>query len=278
MTNQFFMIDTSIGATDKLSLRVSIATLVRVLFEHPRTGERMLALDRRATLHPGAAGNVVEVKSQPFGGAIRIHDIGPLQNLIGTFHFDSEESRAEQDFRLFIRPSTWKQVREFCLEHFKDEHSAVLECYPHRELHEEFAEALGFPLTSDQYICQAVGTILEEAPSPTDNFYARGYPTVRMYRIFEARILDPAPARALLINSDRNSNENLRDLALEDAHKGGQGWASAALILSFHQLNNFYQTILPHTRNQPVSFHGHQLDETVTAILKNVTAPKYQRA
>jgi hypothetical protein len=194
------------------------------------------------------------------------------------FHFDSEESRAEQDFRLFIRPSAWKQVREFCLKHFTDEHSAVLECDPHRELREEFAEALRFPLTSDQYTCQAVGMILEEDPSPTDNFYAREYPTVRMYRIFEAQILDPALARALLMNSNRNSNENLRDLALEDAHKGGRGWASAALTLPLHQLNNFYETILPHTRNQPVSFLGHQLDETVTAILENLAAPKYQRA
>jgi hypothetical protein len=38
------------GAAGKLSLRVSVATLVRVLFEHPLDGELMLALERKATV------------------------------------------------------------------------------------------------------------------------------------------------------------------------------------------------------------------------------------
>jgi hypothetical protein len=39
-----------IGATQALSVRVSVATLVRVLFENPRDGDLMLALERKATL------------------------------------------------------------------------------------------------------------------------------------------------------------------------------------------------------------------------------------
>ena len=96
-----------IGATQELSLRVSVATLVRVLFENPRDGELMLTLERKATLHETENGRVVEVKSQPFGGAIRIQDLSMMRDLIGDFHFDSEESRSEQDFRIFIRPSDW---------------------------------------------------------------------------------------------------------------------------------------------------------------------------
>ena len=34
-----------VGATENLGLRVSVATLVRVLFENPRDGELMLALE-----------------------------------------------------------------------------------------------------------------------------------------------------------------------------------------------------------------------------------------
>jgi hypothetical protein len=59
-------------------------------------------LERKATLRE----DKVEVKSQPFGGAIRILDLDTIHDMIGDFHFDSERSRTEQDFRLFIRPST----------------------------------------------------------------------------------------------------------------------------------------------------------------------------
>ena len=37
------MYDPGIGATPDLSLRVSVATLVRVVFKHPNNGEWMLA-------------------------------------------------------------------------------------------------------------------------------------------------------------------------------------------------------------------------------------------
>src|SRR5215211_4754723 len=104
------------GATDDLSLRVSVAALVRLLVKHAHEDRLLLALERRATLHTTPSGDVVEIKSQPFGGALRIHEVAPLQNLIGEFHFDSEESRSERDFRIFIRPSAWEAVRAFCLE------------------------------------------------------------------------------------------------------------------------------------------------------------------
>src|SRR5918999_609182 len=90
------------GATKELSLRVSVATLVRVVFEHPTDGDLMLALERKATLLKTESGHAVEVITQPFGGAIRIRDLKMLRELIGDFHFDSEESRSEKDFRIFI--------------------------------------------------------------------------------------------------------------------------------------------------------------------------------
>ena len=85
-----------VGGTAELSLRVSVATLVRVLFKNPKNDEFMLALERKATLRETDNGRVVEVKSQPFGGAIRILELNTVRDLIGDFHFDSEHSRSEQ--------------------------------------------------------------------------------------------------------------------------------------------------------------------------------------
>ena len=179
-----------VGATKELSLRVSVATLVRVLFENPRDGDLMLALERKATLHTDGNGHVIEVKSQPFGGAIRIRDLRILRDLIGDFHFDSERSRSEKDFRIFIRPSDWEVVREFCLQHFKRIDDPVLETDPGRELAEEFADALKISLKPDQYIHKPVGTVIEHNAAPAENIHTKGYLTARVYRIFEAYISD----------------------------------------------------------------------------------------
>jgi hypothetical protein len=181
-----------IGATPDLSLRVSVATLVRVVFKHPVNGEWMLALERQAALHE----NKVEVKSQPFGGAIRIWIWGP-SDLIGDFHFDSERSRTEQDFRLFIQPSIWPVLREFCIQRLSRDTDPVLETDPTRELVEEFADALKINLLPEQYACKPVATVVENEATPTENIHAKGVYTVRVYRIFEASITYPALAHAM---------------------------------------------------------------------------------
>jgi hypothetical protein len=266
-----------IGATDELSLRVSVATLVKVLFEHPTHSDSMLALERKATLLEGEHGQFVDVKSQPFGGAIQFRDPSVLQNFIGDFHFDSEQSRSEQDFRLFIQPANWEAVRDFCLQRFNDPDDPVLESDPRRELDEEFAETLEINLQSDQYSYKPLGTVIENDPSPTKNFYARKHPTVRIYRIFEAHILDPSLVQVMLMNSHRYSHQDLCELALEDSRNGGPGWANAMLTLPIELISSFYSSIPPEARNAPVFFQSHQLDETVAAILDDVTVPKYQR-
>jgi len=71
------------GATADLSLRVSVTTLMRVIFIHPGNGELMLALERKATLR----GDKVEVKSQPFGGATHILnvDADPASEALGFY-------------------------------------------------------------------------------------------------------------------------------------------------------------------------------------------------
>jgi hypothetical protein len=275
MTSNSLTSQVGIGATAELSLRVSVAALARLLFEHPQTGELMLALERRATVD--GARRSVKVKSQPFGGALRLYDVKALQNLIGDFRFDCEESICDQDFRIFIQPSAWGKVREFCLEQFSQPNNLVLESDPVRELTEEFAETLGFELKPDQYTSQAVGTIVEDLPSPTENAHARGYATTRIYRIFEVRMMDPFLASAMLDKSESLSEHDLRELVLQNSRTGGPGRANTVLILPFNEIRAAYAAISPEARTKPISFHGHQLDETVAAVLDDMTVSKYQR-
>jgi len=269
-------LDVGIGATDQLSLRVSVATLVRVVFEHPTDGDLMLALERKATLLNAESGNAVEVITQPFGGAIRIPDPRMLRDLIGNFHFDSEESRFEQDFRIFIRPADWETVQGFCLQHLTNSDDPVLETDPSRELAEEFADALKINLKPDQYTCKPVGADVEDNPAPTQNIDTSGYLTVRVYRIFEARILDSSLSHAMLSNSENHSNQKLREFALEDARKGGKGRANAILTLPMERLRDKYLAMSPEARNAPILFRTNRLDETVAAVLEGVTVPKYR--
>jgi hypothetical protein len=269
--------EVGIGATDELSLRVSVAALLRVLFEHPKEGKLMLALERKATLLEEDGQQLIDVKSQPFGGALQIIDLGALQERIGNFHFDSEESRAEQDFRIFIHLEDWDEVREFCLGQLSQADESILEADPTRELAEEFADTLKMSLKRDQYSYQVAGTVIEDYPSPTANTRARGYPTARMYGIFEIRILDPVLASALVKNSESCSDQNLQQLAWEDFQNGGAGRANAVLTLPLKEIDALYMSVPPEARNKPVWFQNHQLDETVASILEGVSVPKYRR-
>ena len=266
-----------IGATQELSLRVSVATLVRVIFKHPVNDEWMLALERRATLLQGENGHFVAIKAQPFGGALRLLNTNALEERIGDFHFDSEQSRSEQDFRVFIRPSAWETILQFCLQHFRQIDDPVLEYEPTRELSEEFADTLQIDLRPDQYSCKPVGMIVENTPSPTENVYTRGSLTARLYRIFEARILDPSLALAMLTNSASETNQHVERRAFADFRNGGPGWYNAVLTLPLKLISARYSAISPRARNQPISFQNHQLDETVAAVLENITVPKYQK-
>lgn len=266
-----------IGATKELSLRVSVATLVRVLFENPSDGVLMLALERKATLHEAENGGVVAIKSQPFGGAIRMRDLGTLQDLIGDFHFDSEQSRSEHDFRIFIRPSDWEPVRQFCVQHFSRVDDPILETDPGRELAEEFMDTLKISLKPDQYSCMPIATIVEDDPAPTENIHAKGYLTARVYRIFEAYIADSSLARTMVSNSESFSDQDLCELALEDAQNGGKGRANAILALPLKLISDVYLAMSPEKRNAPVLFEKNRLDETVPGVLEGITVPKYQR-
>jgi hypothetical protein len=217
------------------------------------------------------------VKSQPFGGAIRILDLNAMHGLIGDFHFDSDRSRSEQDFRIFIRASDWEAVRESCIQHLKRIDDPILETGPERELTEEFADALKLSLKPDQYLHKPVAIVVENAPVPTENIYANGFPTARVYRIFEARISDTSLAYAMMTSSESHSNQDLCDLALQDAQNGGKGRANAILALPLKLISEVYSAMPPEERNAPMLFEKNRLDETVATVIEGIRVPKYQR-
>ncbi len=152
--------------TEDSSLRVSVATLDRVIFRDPKSENIMLALERKATLLNDGS---VWVRAQPFGGGVRILDQKHLQEIIGRMEFDSERSKYEADFRILISPSKWEMVKQYALQHLEDQDDTELEAVPHRELVEEFEETLGVSLEPNQYTFRPTGFVIENHPVPTDN-------------------------------------------------------------------------------------------------------------
>jgi hypothetical protein len=258
----------AVGATEALSLRVSVATLVRVSFIDPHTGKTMLALERTATLRKNNGQSEIAVKAKPFGGAVQIIDAVELRNLIGNFQYDSERSRQEKDFRIQIHPSSWEKVKEICREHLDGKKPAILDSSPERELAEEFEDALKVKITRDQYQLKQLGIRIEDTPRETDNVRAAGRLTARVYYIFEARIDNPEIIALIAADALRYSDEDLQKIAHADALQGGQGRANALLTVGMDELKQMRTAAGLDKYNETIQIAGHQLSGNVIAILK----------
>ena len=259
---------------EDLSLRVSVATLDQVVFPHPQNGTLMLALERKTT---DLEVNNIRVRAQPFGGGVRILNPTPLQELIGKFRFDSEWSRHEQDFRIVIPPSKWELVKQYCLSHLENPEDTELESLPHRELVEEFEETLNIHLKPDQYTVQPMGFVIENHPVQTDNEQVRGQLTVRLYRTFKVEIIDDALCKTMLTASQRYSDQELRLLALKDFRSGDTGHANTILTLPLNLVFESYSALPPEQRFQKILIEGHEMDESVLAVLGDIDVPQYHR-
>jgi len=265
---------TETGATGRL--RVSVATLNRLLFPHPENGTPLLAFERTAGVMPGPNG-ATRVRSKPFGGAVRILNTAPLQALVGEVVFDSERSKIEQDFRIVIDPSQWEAVKQFALQELGTPGGADLEPGPQRELAEEFGYVLGRSLEPDQYTYRPTGFVIENAPIATHNYHARGQLTVRLYQIFEVRIVDESLGAAMWSASERYSDEGLAKRMLADKASGGTGRTANLLALPLNRVAEAYLRLPPDQRYAVVTVQGHQLHESVPAVLEGVEVPEYLR-
>lgn len=266
-----------VGATEELSLRVSVATLVRVLFDNPEDGRAMLALERTATLREIEGQHEVTVKAKPFGGAVRLTNPQTLKGLIGHFHYSNERSRQVNDFRILINPASWEKVKDLCQEHLHGTEEAILDSSPERELEEEFEDALHVRITPEQYHLEPRGLIVEDLPSETDNVQAEGRPKVRVYYLYEARIVATEIIAMMLANHRQYSDKDLQEIAWKDARQGERGRANAVLVLGLNDLKDIYRSIPSNKRGDPLSVEGHQLDGNVLAILEELDSSRYHR-
>lgn len=262
------------GANAPGKLRVSVATYNQVVFPHPETGTTMLALERKATVSKNGGFNVW---AQPFGGGVRILDPNPLREMLGEIEFDSERSKGERDFRILIPPAKWEAVKEYCLVQLQNPDDSEIESTPDRELIEEFKETLGVDLTSEQYMVQSLGFVIEDHPVWTENWYARGYPTVRIYRTYKVQIIDEILCRLMLAVNEQYSDQDLGILALNDQQQGGRGRANSVLTLSLDTVRESYLALSPEKRYRKNMIEGYELDESVLAILEDVDVPQYQK-
>lgn len=263
------------GPTEELSLRVSVAVLVRILLNDPDTNDQLLVLERKATFDSNE--ELVTVIAQPFGGGLRINNPDALHELTNGFRYDSESSRIHQDFRIMIQPSRWDAVKAFCLDQFRRRSNEIIELSPERELVEEFGSALKIYLKPNQFHLRPLWAMIENNPASSGNIYATGTSTVRLYQVFEAKIVNEMLQAAILRNSRSYSDYTLRATVLEDVRLGGKGWANAFLTIPLEELRNFYHSLAPEDRDYPVTFRDSILESNIPAILEDMVVPKFLR-
>ena len=251
-------------------LRVSVATYDQVIFPHPEHGTTMLALERKATVLKDGS---VNVRAQPFGGGVKILDSSSLEEMLGELQFDCNRSKQEQDFRILIPPTKWDEVRQYCLRHLEDLADNELESSPVRELVEEFEETLGIDLKPEQFTFQPIGFVIENNPVWTENWYARGFPTVRVYRTYSVQLLDTALCQTLLAASMEVSDQMLGMRALENE----TGRANSVVALPLNSVTKAWLALPPELRYRKINVDGYDLDESVLAVLGDVDVPQYQR-
>lgn len=266
-----------VGPTETENLRVSAAVLTRVVFRHPQDGQWILALERKATLINEEGHPSVLVIAQPFGGAFVIRNGEALRDRIGPFRFDSERSRDESDFRLFIPPSNWSGLKTLMINWITTADADLVEIGPERELVEEFQDGLQVRLRPDQFSSRKVGMVIEESPRPTHNPRAAAYPTVRVYSIFEVRITDQSLVQEMIAGSQGTSDNALAASVQQDLAIGGRGRANGIVTLPWEILTHYLEYLPLPERNDPIAFGGHLLAETVAAVIDGLSVPKYKK-
>ena len=263
--------DFATGATNELSVRVSVAVLVRLLFNNPGDGKIMLVLERTANLQPIEGNLEVLVRAKPFGGAVMLLNPQALQDMIGHFNYDSEKSRQERDFRIMIQPSSWKKIKKICRDHFHGTEKGILDDSPVRELEEELQDSLAVKIKADNFKLRLTNMIIENVPQKTKNMRARDFSTFRIYYIYEALLQDPKLITMVLENSKGYSDKDLHELAYQDKRQGGRGRANAVLALPLDEVFEKYRSVSNDNRRRSMYFKEHLLDGNVWAIIaKNI--------
>lgn len=230
----------------------------------------MLALERKATVLKDGR---VNIRAQPFGGGVKILNSKSLQVIVGEIQFDSDRSRQEQDFRILIEPSQWEAVKQYCLKHLEAPANLELESAPDRELVEEFEETMSVDLKSSQYTVQPMGFVIEDNPVWTENWYARGFRTVRVYRTYKVYLVDADLCKTLFATSQQVTDQELGRCAL----KNERGRANSVLALPLDRVREIFLALSSEKRFNKIEVDHHELDESVLAVLGDIEVSQYLR-
>lgn len=233
-----------------------------------------LALELKATAVGPRQNPQASVRSQPFGGAVRIADLDRFHAAVGDFTFDSERSQAECDLRVYIEPQRLPVFHRFCLE--GEGQGLQPEGDLTRELQEEFEDCLGLVPSLNEFSITRVGLFWEGLPAPTRNDRAPGVPTVRFYWVYEAQVRSPALCQSLLASSDANPPAALRRLAIEDYQRGGSGRKNSVFLASQDDLREIYLSLPQAERASRLPFREAVLESNVPVILQGVDSPLFQ--
>ena len=264
-----------IGRTDELTLRVSAASLARVVFDHPDESTRMLALEHKAYVSRTSPSAEVVVRAQPFGGAVRIMDPDEISAVSGGFNFDSERSRSEDDFRIFIHPSRLEALCRHVARAAGQASMVDLEIGPSRELGEEFGDSLDIQLQPEAYTVRPPRIVVQNQPTPTSNLRAPGAPTVRIYWIYEVDLQDPELIRLMLDNSQKNPGRVLSQMARDRYRLGTGDRANAVLVAPLAEIHRVYLATPVEKRSEPVPFHDTVLAGNVAAVVPDLSISKF---
>jgi hypothetical protein len=90
-------------------------------------------------------------------------------------------------------------------------------------------------------------------------------------------IIEPILGRIMSGISQLYSDQDLADLALQDAEHGGLGRANTILALPLDSVRSAFLALPPADRYKKVAIENHELDESVLAILEGIDVPQYQR-
>lgn len=261
-------VEIGVGETESFSLRVSTAVLTQTSFIDPDTGELMLVLERKASYKEKDGKMKENFQAKPLGGASVLKKPNELSALIGSYNYDSEKSQAAGDFRLQIRPSAWEAVKQFCLKHFKDPSTGVLEADADRELKEEFEDSLSIKVSSKSFEITTLGAQVQSEPQKTKRLEVAGNQTVRVFNIQHVNITDKKLI-ALIKKNAETSNEEIKNKALAKAKEKGKGKASALGLISYKKLMAEYKKADSKEENPVVSIDGLQVADSVTIALRD---------
>ncbi len=97
---------------------------------------------------------------------------------------------------------------------------------------------------------------------------------MRIYRVYEVQISDPALSLALLTASQQHTEAALQAKVLADAQNGGRGRANTVLTLPPDVLRTVYLNLAPENRYAPIEVDGHLITESVLAVLNDMEVPQ----